>query len=185
MKPQKVFRNITDTMSGGLTADMTNDEYKDYSKIYQSAYKTNSLYTNEMPCSQITNTSQLVLCNEGSSFILKRILRRVGTNYVLLPVTDDFRLKNFRTTGYADTTCIIYILKGHSNVSYPFKGRDFYGMTPKQIMKRRGFHPDDYRLKEIDLSISDEYFNVDIKIDYEKPITIDPNIAITLRIYLI
>lgn len=185
MKPQTVFRDLTDTMTGGLAPNETGFEYKDHSKIYNNSYKLQGMYANKIACNEVTDKNKFVFCYERNRSNLKTIGRKTNDHYDLVSVSEDFTLRNYRASGYTRGACLIYQLVGHSHRCYPFTEMNFRGMTAEQILKKCGYGPTKYRFKSIDMTIDDAYFSVDIKVNPDEPINIDPDISVTLRIFII
>ena len=162
MTNQKVYKNITDTMSMGLTPDMTGYEFKNYSKIYLSAKKVKGIHTNSIPCKDVTDRTKFVICDNGAcKFELKRICRKDGDNYVLKSINDGFSLKNYSTSGYEDNKCMVYRLVTNTPICTYCPDLNIQGMTPNEIIKKAGFTPSKYTIKHIDFTAEDEYFKIE------------------------
>jgi hypothetical protein len=185
---QKVYRCLdTKTNScGGVPSNSTWDEYKYYSEIYKSTCVLKSEYSNTVSRSKISDPSKLIFCSGSEGFILKKIGRKEQDNYILSPMSEYFNLRNFCTSGYMLDSCLIYVAKFGYYRCYPQLDINFKELTTQEVLKKCGFSLSKHRIEKIDLSVSDMYFSVDVKIQPDELISnFDIGTSMTLRIYII
>jgi hypothetical protein len=185
MSPQKVFCNFSNTMSGGLAPYETGLEYMDYSTIYGSIPKVTGLYRNSISRKDVTDKDNYVLCHENRMFELKRIIRKAKDNHVLMSISNQFHLKSYRTSGYTEDICLLYKLVNTGIVCISNDYINFYGLTPRQVLKKGGVNMDKYKIHSINLTINDAYFSIDVGVRYDEPINTNIGDSTTLRIYVV